>query len=232
MNKKPIFLQWLTETKNYEVDIFSHLVDEDGVTYVVLESGDRCNIDLINDIGENIKGNVMAFIDGPNNLWQISQKEVGGQKEMKALDANNVMQIVQPYIPGKIVTTIMPPKTHSNTSYKNIILSKSLNPTPDPVVNSFENEKNIIIKEEKIEDSLDNNPVHILIQTSKKVESIINLELEMSIPTQEIYNIIKNNFKNGEDDFLNYLITNLDITSIKESLKDGLRSFYRSNNNL
>ena len=56
----------------------------------------------------------MAFLDNLNSKWTIKEKIIGGQEEVKMKDANGVQQVVQPYIPGRKVVEIIPPKKTSN----------------------------------------------------------------------------------------------------------------------
>ena len=234
---KNIFLQWLIETKNYDIEIFSHIEKEGDITYIVFESGNRCNIDLINDIGENNKGNVMAFLDNLNSKWTIKEKIIGGQEEVKMKDANGVQQVVQPYIPGRKVVEIIPPKKTSNIKFKEKILEyNNQNHEKEESISVIEKapitseKENVQLTNDKEKKILDINPVHILVQSSKKENSIINMELDISIPSKEIYTIIENNFENGTELFLNYIIDKLDIQIIKDSLKNGLKNYYSTSN--
>ena len=234
IKNKTIFLQWLIKEKDYKIEIFSHIENEDDLTFVAFESGDRCNIDLINDINENNPNCIMAFIENPNKSWDVKTKEVGGQKEEQRQAQDGKMYVVQPYIPGKIVYEVIPPSKSHIKPFKPQLLN-------DPVEELNENLNELII-DQSIEENIEiqkpinkpnpsinsNNPVHILIQTSKKEESIINLELNMEIPTKEIYKIVSENFSNGKEDFINYIINDLDISIIKDSLKEGLKSFYEN----
>jgi len=63
------------------------------------------------------------------------------------------------------------------------------------------------------------NPVHILVDSCKKKETEISLDLNIMLPSRYIYNIAANEFENGVEDFIDYVVGNIDTNLIMQELK-------------
>lgn len=74
----------------------------------------------------------------------------------------------------------------------------------------------------------DKDPVYILVTTSKKDDITVSMDLEMKLPSKDLFAIASSNFDNGEEKFIETIIQDLDISEIIESLKESLLSTYRS----
>jgi hypothetical protein len=126
---------------------------------------------------------------------------------------------VQPVIPGRKVTKLIPPKptpkTKSNFGAITIL---------EPVIKYVEIEKPV----EKKTDTSD--PIYILMSTSKKIDTEIDMNIIVSLPPQTLYNIAKESFDEGQKKIVEYIIENITVNEIKEALKIAITKMYENLN--
>jgi hypothetical protein len=70
------------------------------------------------------------------------------------------------------------------------------------------------------------NPIHTLLKKQKPNPVNIDLTLELNIPSANLYSVICGSFDNAEEEIVNYIVSGLDIDTIKESVKDAIKKFY------
>lgn len=71
------------------------------------------------------------------------------------------------------------------------------------------------------------NPIHTLLSKQKSNPILMDLALEMNIPSIELYNVICQSFDNANEEVLNYIISGLDINMIKDNVKKALCVYYK-----
>lgn len=76
----------------------------------------------------------------------------------------------------------------------------------------------------------ENDPVKILVDKAKKHSVEVDLSVDISIPSTSVYNLAKEEFENGEDKFIDYVMSNIDINVFREQLKTQLKEFYLEKN--
>lgn len=89
------------------------------------------------------------------------------------------------------------------------------------------NVEKIPIVEEKKEIIVDNDPVTILVNGAKKNETIIPMQMSISLPAKELFNIVSNNFENGAEKFVDVILSQIDYDMFKFCLKDALLQAYK-----
>jgi hypothetical protein len=57
----------------------------------------------------------------------------------------------------------------------------------------------------------------------------MDIELTLSLPSIDLYRVLKESFDNGEENILSYIVDNIDTTDIKEAIKESLRVMYNQN---
>lgn len=70
------------------------------------------------------------------------------------------------------------------------------------------------------------SPVFGLLDKQKKNIVSINIEHEINIPKKELYDILVASFDGAENDIINYIMKNIDIDKIKESIAKALKNIY------
>ena len=74
----------------------------------------------------------------------------------------------------------------------------------------------------------DNDPVAILVNKSAKFESVISMDLKLDLPAKSLFNIASENFENGEETFINVILSHIDYETIKNALKAALLDAYHN----
>jgi len=199
--------------------IFDSVEEDDGLIFITFKDGSRCNEELILPLNEtNWTNQLMAEVDSPENIWKFDVKFVGRQEEIYAENADGETVLVQPFVEGrKKITPIPPRKTKSNFGLINNHINNNV---VLPEYNNVENKKN---EEKKLKET---DPVYILMDQSKKNPTDVEMNINILLPPKSLYNIAKESFENGNNKVIDYIIDNLDISLIKESLKDALLKSY------
>jgi hypothetical protein len=70
------------------------------------------------------------------------------------------------------------------------------------------------------------NPIHTLLKKQKPNPVNIDITIEMNIPSAELYNVICQSFENADEEIVNYIVSGLDIDTIKNSVKDAIKKYY------
>lgn len=78
----------------------------------------------------------------------------------------------------------------------------------------------------------ENDPVKILVDTCKKYDTEIDLTLNLSAPSKDMFNIASNNFENGASRFIDRIIEDIDLKEIIDSLRDALLNAYQEKNDV
>ena len=72
------------------------------------------------------------------------------------------------------------------------------------------------------------NPIHTLLKKQKPNPVNIDITIELNIPSAELYNVICQSFENADEEIVNYIVSGLDINTIKDSVKDAIKKYYNS----
>lgn len=105
-------------------------------------------------------------------------------------------------------------------------------PSNDTIIKLWVPEKNdknidnINISNDKLFD--DNDPVAILVNKAAKFESVISMDLKLELPAKSLFNIASENFENGEETFINVILSHIDYETIKNTLKTALLDAYHN----
>jgi len=214
------FFQWLGTDKQGQIMIFDHVEEDDGDVFVCFKDGSRINENFVLPLNQkNPDGKLMAEIESPNNTWKFDEKWVGREEERWETNADGEKVCVQPFLPGKKKITLIPPKP-TTSKFGDLKQQDQL---------SIQDNVTIIEKEivkPNVSKVVTNDPVTIMLDKSKKVDTEISMDLTVSLPSKDLFNIIKTNFDDGDKKTLEYIINNLNIDDIKNSLKDALQTMY------
>lgn len=218
------YFQWVAGDQRGTVLLFDKMEYDEENNYIVFKNGSRINENLVAQLNEtDLTNKYMVEVDSIENIWKFSEEYIGRQEEMWEKNADGVEVCVAPFIPGKKVINLIPPKptpkviyTESNNNSQNFIAQK-------------EECNNVKIDETNKIDKLD--PIYILISKSKKFENDINMTMTVSLPQKSLYNISKTSFENGDTKFVDYIVDEIDIKEIKESIKQALKEMYEDEHN-
>ena len=57
----------------------------------------------------------------------------------------------------------------------------------------------------------------------------VNIKLELNLPTKSLYNVLTSSFDNAEDEIIEFVVRDLDLEVVKESLRINIRQIYKNN---
>jgi hypothetical protein len=223
-NNNPRFFQWLSTERRGQILIYDKVEEEDGEIYISFKDGSRINETLV--LAINIKdatGKLMAEIENPQNPWQFKERWVGREEERWEQNSDGERVCVQPLVEGRKLIDLIPPKP-TNSKFGEL-------KQPTPQITQDE----VIIKQDEINKPASSNinqndPVTIMLNKSKKIDTEISMNLTISLPSKDLFNIIKSNFEDGDKKTLEYIICNMDTEAIKNSIKDSLEIMYNETN--
>jgi hypothetical protein len=214
------YFQFLGGPRIGEVVIFDKIEEDDGIVYVTFKDNSRCTEELILPLNDqNHPGKYMAEVESPNNIWNIKTEIRGRQEEQTELNEAQERVVVTPFHPGKKHTILIPPKkTHSNFG----AITNHIE-APEPITEPIAEP---IVEAPKISD----DPVHLMVDKSKKFDTEVSLDMTISLPKSSLYNVIDESFENGGDTMIDYIVDNMDIKIIQDALKQALLNSYRGEN--
>lgn len=225
MNEEIRYFQWIASEKRGEIVIFDKIETEDGEVFISFKDGSRINEKLVAQINEkDASGKFMAEIDSPNNAWQFHETWVGREEEKWEANSDGQMVCVQPFIEGKKVTKLFPPKPTApkKSNFGAISVNRSETESIPNINMSVAKQDHQI--NDKISDDID--PVHITLSRAKKIDTTVELELTLSLPSVDLYRILTESFEGGQESILTYIVSSIDTTDIKSALKESLRLMY------
>jgi hypothetical protein len=98
-------------------------------------------------------------------------------------------------------------------------------PTSSPIATPIPIEQPLVLEPEPAP-VLETNPVHELLRKAKKKKQVLTLQLELQLPSEEMYNIVSENFENGDDEVVEFIMAELSSDVIKRAINSALRDKY------
>jgi len=229
MNNKVRYFQWISGDRKGDIMIYDKIISEDGIVFIRFKDGSRINEEFVSNLNiTDVTGKLMAEIDNPNNCWKFEESWVGREEEVWATNAVGENVCVQPLVEGRKVFKLMPPiPTAASTSSFGVIEQRSIQAN-ETILND-----NISAQTSPITSSANNlDPVYIMISKSKKIDQIIEMELNISLPSISLFNVITESFDGGADKLIEYIIQDINVDAIKDAIKNSLRIMYNSSNKI
>jgi hypothetical protein len=73
------------------------------------------------------------------------------------------------------------------------------------------------------------NPIISLLEKQKPNWVNVDMKLELNLPTKSLYNVLTTSFEDAEDEIIEFVVRDLDIDVVKESLRINIREIYNKN---
>ena len=90
--------------------------------------------------------------------------------------------------------------------------------------------KNVMLADHTKKDPVE-NPIVSLLQKQKPNWVEVGLDLKLNLPTKNLYSILTSSFEDAEEEIIEFVVSDLDIELIKESLRINIREIYKTNGN-
>jgi len=92
--------------------------------------------------------------------------------------------------------------------------------------------RNVMLSESKAKVPNLENPIVSLLQKQKPNWVEVGINLKLNLPTKNLYNVLTTSFEDAEDEIIEFVVRDLDIELIKESLRINIKDIYKSNGTL
>lgn len=100
------------------------------------------------------------------------------------------------------------------------------NQLPSPSNDSI---KNVMVSDNQPKIKMQDNPIVSLLQKQKPNWVEVSINLKLNLPTKSLYNVLSSSFEDAEDEIIEFVVRDLDIEVIKESLRINIKDIYKGN---
>lgn len=101
-----------------------------------------------------------------------------------------------------------------------------------PVIEHQVPVKNVMLSEGKAKIKVPENPIVSLLEKQKPNWVEVGINLKLNLPTKSLYNVLVTSFDDAENEIIEFVVRDLDIEIIKESLRINIKDIYKSNGTL
>jgi len=90
--------------------------------------------------------------------------------------------------------------------------------------------RNVMLSDNKSKVTLPDNPIVSLLQKQKANWVEVGINLKLNLPTKNLYNVLTSSFEDAEEEIIEFVVRDLDIELIKESLRINIKDIYNKAN--
>jgi hypothetical protein len=90
--------------------------------------------------------------------------------------------------------------------------------------------KNVMLSDNKSKVTLPDNPIVSLLQKQKTNWVEVGINLKLNLPTKNLYNVLTSSFDDAEEEIIEFVVRDLDIELIKDSLRINIKDIYNKGN--
>ena len=186
------------------------------------------------EIVENIPKVTFDDIAGQSDNGGISKSAVGKVRlippttnvNIKPIDYKDYMSDEDLYRLG-LITEI---KKEDKEIVENVVdTSKNVNINKEEFTNSTIEVLHNEVVIERPNEIVETDPVAILVNAAAKNRTVVPMELEIDLPSVDLFNIAHANFENGADKFIDVILSHIDYAILKDALRTALLSAYSYN---
>lgn len=90
--------------------------------------------------------------------------------------------------------------------------------------------RNVMVSDNKAKVTLHDNPIVSLLQKQKPNWVEVGINLKLNLPTKSLYNVLSSSFEDAENEIIEFVVRDLDIELIKDSLRINIKDIYNKGN--
>ena len=90
--------------------------------------------------------------------------------------------------------------------------------------------RNVMLSDNKSKVTLPDNPIVSLLQKQKTNWVEVGINLKLNLPTKNLYNVLTSSFEDAEEEIIEFVVRDLDIELIKDSLRINIKDIYNKAN--
>ena len=102
----------------------------------------------------------------------------------------------------------------------------------EPIVYETTPIRNVMISDARAKAKVPDNPIVSLLEKQKPNWVEVGINLKLNLPTKNLYSVLNSSFEDAEDEIIEFVVRDLDIELIKESLRINIKDIYKSNGTL
>ena len=89
--------------------------------------------------------------------------------------------------------------------------------------------RNVMIVDNTSSVTVSANPITSLLEKQKPNWVEVGIKLKLNLPTKSLYNILTSSFEDADKEIIEFVVNDLDIEIIKDSLRQNIREIYKAN---
>ena len=90
--------------------------------------------------------------------------------------------------------------------------------------------RNVMLSDNKSKVTLPDNPIVSLLHKQKANWVEVGINLKLNLPTKNLYNVLTSSFEDAEEEIIEFVVRDLDIELIKDSLRINIKDIYNKGN--
>ena len=90
--------------------------------------------------------------------------------------------------------------------------------------------RNVMLSDNKAKVTLPDNPIVSLLHKQKANWVEVGINLKLNLPTKNLYNVLTSSFEDAEEEIIEFVVRDLDIELIKDSLRINIKDIYNKAN--
>jgi hypothetical protein len=109
--------------------------------------------------------------------------------------------------------------------------SSIVNQLPLPIDNTIQSSpvRNVMVSDNQPNNKISDNPIVSLLQKQKPNWVEVSINLKLNLPTKSLYNVLSSSFDDAESEIIEFVVRDLDIEVIKDSLRINIKDIYKGN---
>lgn len=89
--------------------------------------------------------------------------------------------------------------------------------------------RNVMVSDNQPKNKIADNPIVSLLQKQKPNWVEVSINLKLNLPTKNLYNVLSSSFDDAEAEIIEFVVRDLDIEVIKDSLRINIKDIYKGN---
>jgi hypothetical protein len=103
----------------------------------------------------------------------------------------------------------------------------------EPIITpEYQQVRNVMLADSKPVINVPDNPIVSLLEKQKPNWVEVGINLKLNLPTKSLYSVLSSSFEDAEEEIIEFVVRDLDIELIKESLRINIKDIYKSNGTL
>lgn len=95
---------------------------------------------------------------------------------------------------------------------------------------NFSQVKNVMLADNSSVSAKSTNPITSLLEKQKPNWVEVGIKLKLNLPTKNLYNVLTSSFEDADNEIIEFVVNDLDLEIIKDSLRINIREIYKGSN--